>query len=310
MRTISRKAGEQTPSEATNSTNSPNDLLTRVAPPLLKLADEPLTTIEPSGTWSSLDLKEIWTYRELLYFLVWRDVKIRYKQTALGAAWAIIQPLFTMLIFTLIFSRVAGIKSDGIPYPIFAYAGLLPWTFFSNAVTTSGNSLVGSSHLITKVYFPRVLIPVAAVGAGLVDFAVAFLMLLPLMFYYHVSLTVNAFLLPIPIILTLLLAVGMGMWLSALNVKYRDVRFAVPFMLQVWMFLSPIAYPSSVVPEKWQLLYSLNPMTGIVEGFRSALLGRPLGWSTTGISAAVSIGLLVFANLKFRKMEKSFADII
>ena len=275
-----------------------------------ELPDEPVVIIQPGSAWSALNLRELWAYRELLYFLIWRDVKIRYKQTALGAAWAIIQPLFTMLIFTLIFSRVAGIRSDGIPYPIFAFAALLPWTFFANAVTMSGNSLVSSAHLITKVYFPRLLIPAAAVGAGLVDLAVAFVTLIPLMFYYHVSLSLHILLLPIPVMLILLLALGMGMWLSALNVKYRDVRFAVPFMIQLWMFLSPIAYPSSVVPARWQVLYSLNPVTGIVEGFRSALLGQPLRWSTLGISAATTLALLVYASLTFRKMEKSFADVI
>ena len=273
-------------------------------------SEEPLTTIEPSGAWSALNLREFWAYRELLYFLIWRDVKIRYKQTALGAAWAIIQPLFTMLIFTLIFSRVAGIKSDGFPYPIFAYAALLPWTFFANAVTTSGNSLVTSAHLITKVYFPRPLVPAAAVGAAFVDFAVGFVMLIPLMFYYHVRVSWNLLLLPLPIILTLLLALGIGMWLSALNVKYRDVRCAVPFMMQIWMFLSPIAYPSSVVPKRWQLLYSLNPMTGTVDGFRSALLGQPFKWASLLISAAITLGLLLYSSLAFRRVEKSFADII
>lgn len=310
MRTIKSKGEGQTLSEATNSTNALNDQTHRPVPSFSQAADEPLTTIEPSGTWSALNLRELWTYRELLYFLIWRDVKIRYKQTALGAAWAIIQPLFTMLIFTLIFSRVAGIRSDGIPYPIFAYAGLLPWTFFSNAVTTSGNSLVGSAHVITKVYFPRLLIPAAAVGAGFVDFAVAFVMVIPLMFYYHVKLTLNLFWLPIPIALTVLLALGVGMWLSALNVKYRDVRFAVPFMVQFWMFLSPIAYPSSVIPERWQLLYSLNPATGIVEGFRSALLGQPFKWANLGISTAITLAGLLYSSLVFRKMEKTFADII
>ncbi len=275
-----------------------------------KLPDEPVAIIQPSGSWSALNLRELWTYRELLYFLIWRDVKIRYKQTALGAAWAIIQPVFTMLIFTLIFSRVAGIKSDGFPYPIFAYAALLPWIFFANAVTTSGNSVVGSANLITKVYFPRALIPAASVGAGFVDFAVAFVMLLPLTFYYRISLSLNILLLPIPTVLILLLALGVGMWLSALNVKYRDVRFAVPFMIQIWMFLSPIAYPSSVVPERWQLLYSLNPVTGIVNGFRSALLGQPFKWATLGISAAITLGMLIYSSVKFRKMEKNFADII
>ena len=310
MGTTNRKGEGQALSEAANSSQAPEDQTHPRSPPFLQQSDEPLTIIEPSGTWHALNLRELWTYRELIYFLIWRDVKIRYKQTALGAAWAIIQPVFTMLIFTLIFGRVAGIRSDGIPYPVFAYAALLPWTFFANAVTASGNSLVGSSHLITKVYFPRVLIPAAAVGAGFVDFAVAFVMLIPLMFYYHIRLTLNILLLPIPTILTLLLALGLGMWLSALNVKYRDVRFAVPFMMQIWMFLSPIAYPSSVVPERLQLLYSLNPFTGIVEGFRSVLLGRPFKWVPLGISAAITFGLLIYSSFKFRKMEKSFADII
>jgi lipopolysaccharide transport system permease protein len=310
MRRIKSKAKGQALSGGTILTASrkvPNTQPLQFPPPL---PDEPLAIIEPSRSWGALNLRELWAYRELLYFLIWRDVKIRYKQTALGAAWAIIQPLFTMLIFTVIFSRVAGIRSDGYPYPIFAYAALLPWIFFANAVTNSGNSVVGSANLITKVYFPRALIPAAAVGAGFVDFAVAFLMLIPLMFYYHVSLSLNILLLPIPTILILLLALGVGMWLSALNVKYRDVRFAVPFMIQIWMFLSPIAYPSSVVPERWQLLYSLNPVTGIVDGFRSALLGQPFKWSTLGISAAITLGLLIYSSLSFRKMEKRFADII
>lgn len=258
----------------------------------------------------ALRLRDFWTYRELLYFLIWRDVKIRYKQTALGAAWAIIQPVFTMLIFTLIFSRVAGIGSEGKPYPIFAYAALLPWTFFSNSVTSSGNSLVGNAHLITKVYFPRALIPVGAVGAGFVDFAVAFIMLIPLMLYYQMSLTLNVLLLPLPVILTLMLAIGIGMWLSALNVKYRDVRFTVPFLMQVWMLLSPIAYPTSVIPERWQGLYSLNPLVGIVEAFRSSLLGQPFKWANLGISAAITLAVLIYSSYMFRKMEKSFADII
>jgi lipopolysaccharide transport system permease protein len=273
-------------------------------------SSEPLATIEASGSFSALNLRELWAYRELLYFLIWRDVKIRYKQTALGAAWAIIQPVVTMIIFTVIFSRVAGIRSEGVPYPLYAFAALLPWTFFSNAVTNSGNSLVGSAHLITKVYFPRLLIPAAAVGAGLVDFAVAFVMVIPLMIYYRVNLTTTVFLLPLAIILMLLLALGMGLWLSALNVKYRDVRFAVPFLMQIWMFVSPIAYPSSVVPAKWQVLYSLNPIGGIVDGFRSGLLGLPVRWGSLAISAAITVALLLYGSFMFRRMEKTFADVI
>ncbi|MCM3871764.1 MAG: ABC transporter permease [Pyrinomonadaceae bacterium] len=310
MRTIKSKGQGQALSEATNSANALNDQTHRLPSLVLQASDEPLTVIEPSGTWNAINLRELWTYRELLYFLIWRDVKIRYKQTVLGAAWAIIQPLFTMLVFTLIFSRVAGISSEGIPYPLFAYAGLLPWIFFANAVTTSGNSLVVSANLITKVYFPRLLIPAAAVGAGVVDFAVAFVMLIPLMIYYHATLTLSVFLLPIPIVLTVLLTLAVGIWLSALNVKYRDVRFAVPFMMQFWMFLSPVAYPSSALPQRWQLLYSLNPAVGIIEGFRASLLGQPLKWTNMGISTFVTLGLLLYASLLFRKMEKKFADII
>lgn len=278
------------------------------APPLLP--KEPLVTIESSNPWKVVDIRDLWAHRELLYFLIWRDVKVRYKQTVLGAAWAIIQPLFTMLIFTLIFSKVAQIDSNGIPYPIFAYAGLLPWTFFANSITHSGNSMVSNSHLITKVYFPRVIIPVAAVGAGLVDFAVAFVMLLVLMVYYRIQLTANLLMLPALVALTTLLTIGVGTWLSAINVKYRDVKFALPFMVQIWMYLSPIAYPVTVVPQRWRLIYSLNPVTGIIEGYRSAFFGRPFDWTSLGISLAITVVLIGYAAYAFRKMEKGFADII
>lgn len=276
----------------------------------VELPDEPLVVIEPTKSWAAIDLRGIWSHRELLYFLVWRDVKIRYKQTLLGATWAIIQPLFTMLIFTMIFGRVAQIGSEGIPYPVFAYAALLPWTFFSNSVANSSNSLVASAHVITKVYFPRVIIPAAAVGAGLVDFAFACSMLIVLMAHYRISPTVNILFLPALVLLTTLLATALGMWLSALNVKYRDVRFAIPFLMQVWMYLSPIAYPSSIVPPQWRFLYSLNPFAGIVDGYRSAIFGRPFAWTGLGISTVITLGLLVYASLVFRKMEKTFADIV
>ncbi|MBA3514944.1 MAG: ABC transporter permease [Pyrinomonadaceae bacterium] len=276
----------------------------------LQLPDEPLFVVEAHKSGIHLTLKDWWAYRELLYFLIWRDVKIRYKQTLLGAAWAIIQPLLTMLIFTLIFSRVAKIDSNGIPYPVFAYAALLPWTFFANAITSSGNSIVGSAHLITKVYFPRMIIPVASVCAGLVDLAVAFPMLVVLMFYYHIGVTVNILLLPFLVLLTTVLAIAVGTWLSAINVKYRDVKFALPFIVQIWMYISPVAYPSSVVPAKWRLLYSLNPLVGIIEGYRSALLGRAFVWKSLGISLAATLMFLVYSSSQFRKMEKSFADIV
>lgn len=274
------------------------------------LPDEPLIRIRPSGRWSALNLKGVWTYRELLYFLTWRDVKVRYKQTALGAAWAVIQPLFTMIIFTLFFGRLAGVPSDGIPYPLFAYAALLPWTFFSNAVTNSGNSLVGSANLITKVYFPRMIIPGAAVAAGLVDFLIAFVILAAMMIYYSVVPTLNILILPLLIVLTSLLALGVGMFMSALNVKYRDIRYALPFMIQLWMFASPIIYPISFLPEKWRWLMMLNPLTGIIEGFRSALFGRDFDWQSIGISILITFGLLVYSAYSFKKMEKNFADLV
>ena len=277
--------------------------------PHAALPDKPLVTIEPSRAWVALNLRDLWAYRELFYFLTWRDVKVRYKQTLLGAAWAILQPVCSMIIFTLIFGRLAGIPTDGIPYPIFAYAGLLPWLFFSNAVTNSGNSLVGSSHLITKVYFPRMLIPGAAVAAGLVEFGIAFTVLIGLMLYYHVGLTLNLLMLPALVLMTTLLAIGVGMWMSALNVKYRDVRFALPFIIQLWFFSSPIIYPSSFL-KKWQALLILNPMAGIIEGFRSALFGKAFNWTALGVSALVILIVLVYSAYSFRRMEKSFADVI
>ncbi len=244
--------------------------------------------------------------------MIWRDVKVRYKQTALGVAWALIQPLFTMLIFTIFFGRLAGLdeRTQGIPYPLFAYAALLPWTFFSNAITNSSNSLIGSSHLITKVYFPRMIIPGSAVGAGLVDFAIAFVVFIGLMFYYGVAPTWNMLMLLPVLALTTLLALGVGTWMSALNVKYRDIRYALPFMLQLWMFASPIIYPISLVPEKWRWVLALNPLTGIIEGFRSVLLGLRFDWTALASSAAITLVVLVFSAYLFRRMEKRFADII
>ncbi|HEX5601684.1 MAG TPA: ABC transporter permease [Pyrinomonadaceae bacterium] len=274
------------------------------------LPEEPLVVIEPNRGWSALDLGDLWAYRELLYFLTWRDVKVRYKQTELGVAWAIIQPLFTMLVFTLFFGRLAGVPSDNVPYPIFAFTGLVAWTFFSNAITTSGNSLVGSAHLITKVYFPRMIIPGAAVAAGLVDFAIAFVILVVLMIYYGMGFTWNMLMFPVLVLLTTLLALGMGMWLSALNVKYRDVRFALPFMVQLWMYLSPIIYPTSFLPAKLRSVLLLNPMTGIIEGYRSSLFGHPFNWLALAISAVITLLLLIYSSYAFRRMEKSFADIV
>jgi lipopolysaccharide transport system permease protein len=276
-------------------------------------SEKPLVSIRAGSSqrvWTAIDLRSLWAYRELLYFLTWRDVKVRYKQTALGAAWAIIQPLFTMIIFSIFFGKLAGMPSDGIPYPLFAYAGLLPWTFFSNAVSSSGNSLVGSANLITKVYFPRMIIPGAAVAAGLVDLVVAFGILVILMIYYGVGATWNLLLLPLLIILTTLLALGIGMWMSALNVKYRDIRYALPFAIQLLMFATPIIYPVTLVPERWRWLLSLNPLSGIIEGYRSAFFGRPFDWQMLAASAVITLTCLVYAAYDFRRMERTFADIV
>ena len=275
-----------------------------------ELPEVPLISIRPSGRWAALNLSEVWAYRELLFFLIWRDVKVRYKQTVLGAAWAIIQPLCTTIIFTLFFGRLVNMPSDGIPYPLFAFAGLTIWTFFSNAVTNSGNSLVGSSHLITKVYFPRMIIPGAAVGAGLLDLAIASVILLGMMFWYGTPLTFGLLLFPVIILLTALLALGVGMWMSALNVKYRDIRYALPFLIQLWMFATPIIYPTSLVPAKWRWALALNPLTGIIEALRAALFGRPLSWTLLIISTITTLLILVCAAFAFRSMEKSFADVV
>jgi lipopolysaccharide transport system permease protein len=275
-----------------------------------QLPENPLVVIKPSKGWVSLNLQDIWQYRDLLYILAMRDIKVRYKQTVLGALWAIIQPLFAMLIFTLFFGRLAGMPSDGIPYPLFAYAALLPWTFFSNAVTGSGNSLVGNANLITKIYFPRMIIPIATVVAGLLDFLIAFGLLIFLMFYYAVGLSINILMLPVLVILTSFLAIGIGMWVSALTVKFRDIRYALPFLIQLGMFATPIIYPSSLVPEKWRWLLSLNPLTGQIEAYRSAFFGKPFDWLSLGISVVLTLAILFYAAYTFRRMEKSFADLI
>lgn len=259
---------------------------------------------------SAVDFGEVWRFRELLYFLIWRDIKIRYKQTALGAVWAIVQPLFAMLLFTLFFGKLARIPSDGIPYPVFAYAGLLPWTFFANAVTNSSNSLIGSSSLITKVYFPRVIIPAAAVAAGLLDLAIAFVLLIPLVIYYGIQPTASILLLPVFVLLTTTLAIGVGLWSAALNVKYRDVRYALPFLIQLWLFASPVIYPLSLIPAKWRLILLLNPMTGFIEGFRSSLFGRAFDISAIATGVVVTLVVLLIAVFTFRRIEDTFADVI
>ena len=274
------------------------------------LPDKPVVAIGPRGRWAALNLSDLWPYRELLYFLMWRDIKVRYKQTILGAAWAIIQPLVTMIIFTYFFGKLARVPTDGVPYPIFFYTGLLLWTFFSNGVTNGANSLVGNSNLITKVYFPRLIIPAAAVGAGLLDFAIASILLIGLLIYYGFSASWT-YLMVLPLVLlTTAFALGVGIWFSALNVKYRDVRYALPFLIQVWMFLSPIIYPSSLVPQEWRWVLSLNPLTGLVESFRASLFGRELPWAPLAYSALFTLIILSYASYTFRRMERSFAEYI
>jgi lipopolysaccharide transport system permease protein len=272
--------------------------------------DAPTVVIAAGGAGVGRTLRELWRYRDLLFLLASRDVKVRYKQTVLGVAWAVIQPLFMMLVFTLFFGRLARVPSDGVPYPVFALAGLLPWTFFSNVVTNSANSLVGSASLITKVYFPRMIIPTAAVAAGLVDFAIASVMLGVLMVYYGVAVDAAILLLPVFVALIAVIALAVGLWLSALNVKYRDVRYALPFMIQFWLFVTPVIYPASFVPEQWRWLLWLNPLTGVIQGFRAALFGMPFEVEAFMASVAVAGVLLVIATRTFRRMERSFADAV
>jgi lipopolysaccharide transport system permease protein len=256
-------------------------------------------------------LREFWIFRELFYFLVWRDVKVRYKQTLLGVAWAVIQPVFTMVIFTLFFGKLAKMPSDGIPYPIFTYAALVPWTYFSTALTFSGNSLVANANLVKKVYFPRAALPAAAALAGLVDFVIASGVLAGLMFYYDIGLSWELLLWPVLALPLAVLVLGVGMILSALNVKYRDVKYAIPFGIQIWLFLTPIIYPSSIVPEKFQFLAHLNPLTGLIEAFRAALLpDRSIHWAPVGISCAAILVILVIGAVYFQRSEREFADVI
>jgi lipopolysaccharide transport system permease protein len=267
--------------------------------------------IEPPRGWIPLNLRDLWEYRELLYFLAWRDIKVRYKQTVLGASWAILQPFFTMVVFSLFFGRLAGIPSEDLPYPIFSYAALVPWQFFANGLTSSSNSLVASANLIQKVYFPRLVIPMAAVGSGILDFGLAFLVLLGMMAFYGIVPTANVLWLPLLLLLALVTSLGAGLWLTAMNVQFRDVRYAVPFLVNAWMFATPIAYPSSLLDEPWRTVYGINPMAGVVEGFRWALLGTDTQpGSMILVSAVVAVGLLISGAYYFRRMEKSFADVV
>lgn len=281
----------------------------KVSPPPAESV--PVLRIQPSKGWVSLRLNELWQYRELLYFLVWRDVKVRYKQTALGAAWAVIQPFFTMVVFSLFFGRLAKMPSDGVPYPIFSYAALVPWTFFANGLTQASNSLVGSANLITKVYFPRLTIPIATVLSGVVDFVLAFAVLLLMMLYYGIVPTVNILWLPFFLLLALVTALGVGLWLSAMNVQFRDVRYIVPFITQFWMFASPVVYSSKLLHQPWRTIYGLNPMVGVLEGFRWALLGtKTAPGPMIAVSTFAALIILISGAFYFRRMEKTFADIV
>jgi lipopolysaccharide transport system permease protein len=265
--------------------------------------------IEPQPGWRSIDFGELWRYRELLYFLIWRDIKVRYKQTVIGAAWAILQPLCQMVIFSVIFGAFARIPSEGFPYPIFVYAGLLPWTFFANAVAQSSVSLVNQSQLLTKVYFPRLFIPSASIGVGLVDFGLSFCVYICLMLGYGHMPGVSVVLLPLLLLLTMMTALGVGVFLASVTVAYRDFRLVVPFMVQIWMYLSPVVYAVTLVPEKYRWIMAFNPMTGIIGGFRSVLLNQPVDWNALGISAVVASLVLLLGVSNFRRTERRFADI-
>ena len=274
-------------------------------------AAPPVTRIRPSEGWRAVNLAEVWRYRELLFFLTLRDVKLRYKQTALGVAWAVIQPLFTMAVFTVFFGKLGGLPSDGRPYALFVLVALLPWQLFAYALTQSSNSLVAEQRLITKVYFPRLIVPVASVLSGLVDFLVAFALVLCGMLWFRVPPTAAVLALPAFVLLAIVTALAVGLWLSALNVQYRDVRYTIPFLTQFWMFLTPIAYPASIVPDEYRAAYGLNPMAGVVEGFRWALLGTDApDWGLMAVSAAVVAALMAGGLFYFRRMEKTFADVV
>ena len=268
-------------------------------------------TVRSSVGWASLRLKDLWEYRELLYFLVWRDIKVRYRQTVLGAAWAIIQPLFTMVVFAIFFGRLAKMPSDGVPYPLFAYAALVPWTFFANAMNQAANSLVGSANLITKVYFPRLVVPLASVLSGIVDFVFAFAVLLVLVPWYGGTFSFRLLYVPLFFLLAVATALAVALWLSALNVEYRDVRHTVPFLTQFWLFATPVAYPSSLLSEPWRTIYGINPMVGVVEGFRWAILHTgPAPGAILGVSSVTALVILIGGAYYFRRLERTFADRI
>ena len=274
-------------------------------------SDLPRTRREASKGWAWPKLRELWEYRELLYFFAWRDIKVRYKQTVMGALWAIIQPFFTMVIFSLFFGRLANVPSDGVPYPVFSFTALVPWTFFANALAQASNSLVSNANMLKKIYFPRLALPIATVLAGVIDFAVAFIVLLGIMLFYGLVPTVNIIWLPFFALLALVTSLGVGLWLAVMNVQFRDVRYTVPFITQAWLFMTPIAYPSSLLPEPWRTLYGLNPMAGVVEGFRWALLGTDTApGKMIIVSSLVALIILISGAFYFRRMEESFADVL
>lgn len=271
----------------------------------------PVFVIRPSRGWMDLNLRELWQYRELLYILIWRDIKVRYKQTVIGAAWAVIQPFFAMIVFSLFFGTLAKIPSEGLPYPIFAYSALLPWQFFAKALTEASTSLVVNERIITKVYFPRLLVPTAVVLAGLLDFGIAFLILLGMMVFYGIMPSWAIFTVPLFLLLTMMTALGVSFWLSALDVEYRDVRYTLPFLTQLWLFATPVVYPSTLIPQAWRALYGVNPMVGVIEGFRWALVGAPPPDLRMLLVSSVVVGLVFVSGLiYFRRMERTLADRI
>lgn len=279
----------------------------------LELQKKPNTvTIKPSKGWVGLNLKDLWVYRELVYFLTWRDIKVRYKQSVLGILWAILKPFMSMVVFTIFFGTLAKIPSDGVPYPIFSYTAILPWELFASALSVASRSMVSSGNMISKIYFPRMIVPLSSVMSALVDFLIGFVILIGMMLFYHITPTINMLWLPLLILLALISALGVGFWTSALMVRYRDVGYLMPFVTDLWKFLTPVVYPASMIPEKWRLIYALNPMTGVVEGFRYALLGTTNSVSLPMIliSAGISILILISGLFYFRRMEKQFADMI
>jgi lipopolysaccharide transport system permease protein len=279
--------------------------------PTISEQDEEIILIKPSKGWGSLNLRELWIYRELIYFLTWRDLKVRYKQTALGAGWAILQPVLSMVVFSIFFGGLLNVDSGDVPYPIFSYAAILPWGVFAKALNDTGRSLVSNRAMLTKIYFPRMVIPLASVFSSLADFLIAFVVMLGLMFYYQIAPTSNIWTLPFFLLLAVITALGVGLWLSAMNVLYRDIGYMIPYITQLWFYLTPIVYSASEVPERWQFIYALNPMVGVVEGFRWALLGSSDPPSSMiAVSAAIAIVIFISGMYYFRRMERTFADMV